>query len=132
MNLADVLLKIHEEGAPPEGKDKAETQRAYLSKTIRIDNDRVYDNDIKKLLNWYGILKTHGFDFSSLVKSEEAAGTESTEDASTETPGEKEGSDKEKAKEGAEKSKAAPRAKKTKPAAEKEPGHKTSRKKPKA
>jgi hypothetical protein len=49
-----------------------------LIDTIQLDSERVYDSDIKKLMNWYHLLQDK-LDFSKLSK-------EITEELATEEP----------------------------------------------
>lgn len=81
MKLSEVLLKLNEKEKAgetvPDGKVDSKEQRSFVTATIQLDNERVYDSDIKKLLNWYHILKSH-LDFSKLVEApaEEVASEE--------------------------------------------------------
>lgn len=70
MGIAEVFTRLHEKGKVPTGKDDSKVQRKYLVDTIGLDSDRVYDSDIKKLLNWYNTLKDQ-LDFSTLLQKEE-------------------------------------------------------------
>jgi hypothetical protein len=72
MRLADVFVKIHEKGDAPTAKDNAETQRKFLVDVIKLDSERVYDSDIKKLLVWYNALKDI-VDFKVLLAEDNAA-----------------------------------------------------------
>jgi hypothetical protein len=90
MKLAEVLLKIHEKGDVPGAKDEPARQRAYLIDVIALDSERVYDSDIKKLLNWYHIL-AGATDIHALVAEEAAA------DEKPETPAKDEAAEAEKA-----------------------------------
>ncbi|TAE77816.1 MAG: hypothetical protein EAY81_12220 [Bacteroidetes bacterium] len=81
MPLAEVLVKLHEKGNVPTPKDNAKIQRQFLVDVIKLESDRVYDSDIKKLLVWYNTLKDV-LDFSTLLKSEVAA--ENTNETTTE------------------------------------------------
>lgn len=78
MRLAEVFVKINEQETKgksiPTGKDDNKTQRAFLVDTIQLDSERVYDSDIKKLLNWYSLLKSM-LDFATLMDEEEATET---------------------------------------------------------
>lgn len=70
MPLAEVFVKLNENGKAPTSKDDVKVQRKYLVDTIKLDSDRVYDSDIKKLLNWFHALKDV-LDFSTLLETEE-------------------------------------------------------------
>ena len=58
--LEDVLRKIYEEFANDPGVDSKSSNEELLSFLEYIvpeyDEDRVYPSDVKKLVNWYGIL----------------------------------------------------------------------------
>ena len=72
MRLAEVFVKLHEKGGVPTAKDNAETQRKFLVDVIKLDSERVYDSDIKKLLVWYNALKDI-VDFKVLLAEDNAA-----------------------------------------------------------
>lgn len=84
MSIAEVFVKLNEKGKVPTGKDDSKTQRKYLVDTIKLDSERVYDSDIKKLLNWFNALKDM-LDFSTLLETEEAE-AEIAEAATEEAP----------------------------------------------
>lgn len=80
--LKDVLTSIKEKenGAAVALDVKKASQdelRNYLAEVLpNFDRDRVYANDIKKLISWYNILIANGFtDFQDI---EEAEGEEAT------------------------------------------------------
>jgi hypothetical protein len=56
IKLSVVLKTLHATGNVPDGKGDIKAARAFLVDTIKLDSERVYDSDIKKLLNWYHIL----------------------------------------------------------------------------
>ena len=65
--LADVLeaVKVKTEGKPVDvkGLGKDENVRAFFAEVLpEFDDERVYTNDIKKLLNWYNQLLAAGID----------------------------------------------------------------------
>ncbi len=82
MRLAEVFVKLNEKGGVPTAKDDAKTQRNFLVDVIKLDSERVYDSDIKKLLTWYNALKEL-VDFNTLLAEDDATEdvTETTEDA---------------------------------------------------
>ncbi|MES2691563.1 MAG: DUF5606 domain-containing protein [Bacteroidota bacterium] len=84
MSIAEVFVKLNEKGKVPTGKDDNKTQRKYLVDTIKLDSERVYDSDIKKLLNWFNALKD-SLDFGTLLETEEAE-SETTEANAEEVP----------------------------------------------
>ena len=75
--------------AIPDGKVDVKAQRDFLTSTIKLDNERVYDSDVKKLLNWYHLLKSDlDFDALKIVPvTEEASGDEASEHKKTEATG---------------------------------------------
>jgi hypothetical protein len=81
MRLAEVFVKLNEKGGVPTAKDDANTQRNFLVDAIKLDSERVYDSDIKKLLTWYNALKNL-VDFKTLFAEDNAAlAEEATEEA---------------------------------------------------
>lgn len=82
MPLAEVFVKLHEKGNVPTGKDDAKKQRQFLVDVIKLDSERVYDSDIKKLFNWYDGVKNL-VDFATLntPAEETAEATEKVEEA---------------------------------------------------
>jgi hypothetical protein len=85
MKLSEVFttLQAKEKAgeAVPDGKVEAKAQRTFVAAAVKLDNDRVYDSDIKKLLNWYHLLKSH-LDFAALTNT--AAAEETSEKATPE------------------------------------------------
>lgn len=71
MRLAEVFVKLNEKGGVPTAKDDAKTQRNFLIEVIKLDSERVYDSDIKKLLTWYNALKDL-IDFKTLLADNDA------------------------------------------------------------
>ena len=69
MPLAEVLVKLNEKGNVPTPKDDAKVQRQFLVDVIKLESERVYDSDIKKLLVWYNAIKDV-LDFSTLLTVE--------------------------------------------------------------
>ena len=69
MKLSEVLVKLNEKEKAgetvPDSKADMKTLRTFLSATIKLDNERVYDSDIKKLMNWFHQLKSD-LDFEKL------------------------------------------------------------------
>ncbi|MFN4082858.1 MAG: DUF5606 domain-containing protein [Bacteroidia bacterium] len=80
VKLAEVLYKLKENGNVPEPTTDPKKLRKYLIETINIDSERVYDNDIKKLIKWYHTIKDV-LNFESLIQTEDESGVleESTE-----------------------------------------------------
>ncbi len=78
MRLNKVLLKLKASSEVPAAKDDMKKVRQFLIETIQLDSERVYDNDIKKLMNWFHILKDV-LDFSKLEEPAEEQLAESQE-----------------------------------------------------
>ena len=83
--LADVLeaVKAKTNGQPVDvkGLGKDENIRAFFAEVLpEFDDERVYTNDIKKLLSWYNQLQAAGIDTFKAVE-EESAESEKAEDA---------------------------------------------------
>ncbi len=76
MRLNKALLKLKSSAEVPTMKEDIKAIRKYLIDTIQLDSERVYDNDIKKLINWFHLLKDV-LDFSKL---EESIGAESSDE----------------------------------------------------
>lgn len=74
MRLAEVFVKLHTAGNVPTAKDDAKAQRKFLVDIIKLDSERVYDSDIKKLLTWYHLVKNM-VDISTLLDEETATET---------------------------------------------------------
>lgn len=124
MPLRDILLsakEVFKGGQAPDHKSDSKVIRDAMKKIVpNYDADRVYDSDIKKLLQWYNILQSKDMlDFHSTAELEEemkkenekaeADGKKASEAA--EAPKEKKSAKSEK-KEGEEKPKAKTPAKK--------------------
>jgi hypothetical protein len=86
LRLAEVFVKIN--GAEksgktvPSSKNDSKQQRDFLIETIQLDSERVYDSDVKKLINWYGLLKDL-LDFATLLEEDQET-AENTATAETE------------------------------------------------
>ena len=88
MRLAEVFVKLHEKGGAPTSKDNADTQRKFLVDVIKLDSERVYDSDIKKLIIWYNALKGI-VDFNVLLAEDNAAEAEETTEETLKNAGNK-------------------------------------------
>lgn len=79
VQLAEVFVKLNDAekagNAAPSAKDDSKTQRAFVNTAVKLDNERVYDSDIKKLITWYNLLKGQ-LDFASLLGETAAETTE--------------------------------------------------------
>ena len=70
LRLNKVLLKLKACELVPTAKEDMNAVRKFLIETIQLDSERVYDNDIKKLMTWFHLLKDV-LDFSKLEESDE-------------------------------------------------------------
>ena len=85
MPLKDVLKAIYDKengGAAIDHKSSKEDLIEYFSEVVpNYDEDRVYPNHIKKVINWYNILHKHDMlDFSEEEKEEENKNQENNEE----------------------------------------------------
>lgn len=107
VQLAEVFVKLNgvekAGSAAPTAKDDSKTLRAYVNSAVKLDNERVYDSDIKKLITWYNLLKAQ-LDFASLLGD---AAVETTEDKPKKTAKKAKADDAEEATEEAKPKKAA-------------------------
>lgn len=116
MRLHQVFLKLKDKEQVPAAKEDMKQLRAFLIETINLDSERVYDNDIKKLLNWYHTLKDV-LDFSKLGVEELAEEPVAENSALTEAAAEP--ADEPKTKKAAARKTATPKAAAPKAAAPK-------------
>ncbi|MFY8109999.1 MAG: DUF5606 domain-containing protein [Bacteroidia bacterium] len=72
MHLSDVFIKLNNSNNLPEAKEDIKKIRTFLIECIQLDSERVYDSDIKKLMNWFHALKSV-LDFNTLGKKDEEA-----------------------------------------------------------
>ena len=86
MPLADVMrnIAVKEDNGPAlSHKESNENMTAYFLEVLPdYDQDRVYPSDIKKVLNWYGILQAKGMvskEATAEAKSEEVVAEKSEE-----------------------------------------------------
>ena len=79
VQLAEVFVKldaIEKSGtAAPASKEDSKVLRAYVNTAVKLDNERVYDSDIKKLITWFNLLKGQ-LNFASLLGEEAVETTE--------------------------------------------------------
>jgi hypothetical protein len=84
MHLSDVFIKLNNSSNLPEAKEDIKKIRTFLIECIQLDSERVYDSDIKKLMNWFHALKSV-LDFNTLgKKDEETAEAEKVEEVKEE------------------------------------------------
>lgn len=103
--LGNIFTKMFEkeEGKPAiDPKSSKKELEAYFSEVLPdYDVDRVYQSDIKKIIQWYNLLVTNGYtDFSKAEEKEEdkAEGASEEKSAETNDKSEKKESGKAKAK----------------------------------
>ena len=118
--LLDILNRMHDAQKGAEGpshKDAAQTIRDFVDGIVpELDHDRVYQSDLKKLVQWYNLLVSKGaFPLEAPEKPEEAP--EKPEEAPAEEAPKKEAkAEKKPAKKAAAKKPAAKKATKKKEA----------------
>ena len=79
--LLDILNRMHDAQKGAEGpshKDAAQTIRDFVDGIVpELDHDRVYQSDLKKLVQWYNLLVSKGaFPLEAPEKPEEAPAEE--------------------------------------------------------
>ena len=79
--LLDILNRMHDTQKDAEGpshKDAAQTIRDFVDGIVpELDHDRVYQSDLKKLVQWYNLLVSKGaFPLEAPEKPEEAPAEE--------------------------------------------------------
>lgn len=58
LKLTDIMGRMKAKGDIPDSKSDGKTLREFFREVAPgHDEDRVYSSDIKKIINWYGILK---------------------------------------------------------------------------
>ncbi|HEX8331376.1 MAG TPA: DUF5606 domain-containing protein [Segetibacter sp.] len=72
VNLVDILNAMDAAGeALPSDKDNAAI-KAYFQKVYpEMDFERVYASDMKKMIKWYSVLKSHNVEFKLSEEAEE-------------------------------------------------------------
>ena len=81
MPLLDILNRMHDAQKGAEGpshKDAAQTIRDFVDGIVpELDHDRVYQSDLKKLVQWYNLLVSKGaFPLEAPEQAEEAPAEE--------------------------------------------------------
>ena len=79
--LLDILNRMHDAQKGAEGpshKDAAQTIRDFVDGIVpELDHDRVYQSDLKKLVQWYNLLVSKGaFPLEAPEQAEEAPAEE--------------------------------------------------------
>jgi hypothetical protein len=63
VNLSEIFFAIDKAGTKlPEEKDAKAVKQFFEKVFPDLDFDRVYNSDMKKMVRWYSILKTHGIE----------------------------------------------------------------------
>lgn len=120
--LLDILNRMHDAQKGAEGpshKDAAQTLRDFVDGIVpELDHDRVYQSDLKKLVQWYNLLVTKdAFPLEAPEKPEDAPAEEAPKkEAKAEAKAEKKPAKKAAAKKPAAKKPAAKKATKKKEA----------------
>ncbi len=120
VNLVDILKAMETSAEKlPDEKDNA-ALKAYFSKVYPdLDFDRVYSSDLKKMVKWFGVLKSNEIEIKLSEPQEEEEVEEAMEAAPVEKsvkPEKAQVKEKPAIKEAAKEAKAAPVAEKEKPA----------------
>ena len=81
VHLLDILNRMHDAQKGAEGpshKDAAQTIRDFVDGIVpELDHDRVYQSDLKKLVQWYNLLVSKGaFPLEAPEQAEEAPAEE--------------------------------------------------------
>jgi len=119
VNLVDIFTAMDQSGEKtPDEKDNAAVKKYFETVYPDLDFDRVYSSDMKKMVKWFGVLKSNNVEIKLREITEEAPEETEAEEAAPakeEKPkaakAAKEEATEEK-KEAAPKKKAAPKAKK--------------------
>jgi hypothetical protein len=100
VNLVDILKAMETSSEKlPDEKDNA-SLKAYFSKVFPdLDFDRVYSSDLKKMVKWFGVLKSNDIEIKLSEPQEEEEGEEVVEAAPEEKPKKAEKAEKATAKE---------------------------------
>ena len=130
--LMDVLNRMHEHvgtNAAPEVKGDPQATRDFVDQVIpELDHERVYNSDLKKLVQWFAILK----DQNAFPLEQETAEEEAEETATAEAPEEQEVKEEDAPKKAATKKADSKKPAAKKPAAKKPAAKKPAAKKPAA
>lgn len=124
VNLVDIFTAMDQSGEKtPDEKDNAAVKNYFEKVYPDLDFDRVYSSDMKKMVKWFGVLKSNNVEIKlreaapeeeaveeAVVVEEKAAAVK--EEKPKAAKKEKEAAGEEEKKEAAPKKKAAPKAKK--------------------
>lgn len=121
VNLVDIFTAMDQSGEKaPDDKDNSAVKKYFEKVYPDLDFDRVYSSDMKKMVKWFGVLKSNNVEIKLREITEEAPADETAVDEEV-TPAKEEKPKAAKAakeeateekKEAAPKKKAAPKAKK--------------------
>jgi hypothetical protein len=123
VNLVDIFTAMDSSGEKlPDEKDNAAVKKYFEKVYADLDFDRVYSSDMKKMIKWFGVLKSNNVEIKlreaapedELVEEEVAVEEKAAvkEEKPKAAKKEKEAAGEEEKKEAAPKKKAAPKAKK--------------------
>ncbi|OQP45594.1 DUF5606 family protein [Niastella populi] len=123
VNLVDIFTAMDNSGEKlPDEKDNAAVKNYFEKVYADLDFDRVYSSDMKKMIKWFGVLKSNNIEIKLREAApeeepvEEEVAVEEKASVKEEKPKaakkEKEAAGEEEKKEAAPKKKAAPKAKK--------------------
>ncbi len=115
VNLSEIFFAMDKAGAKlPEEKDAKAIKQFFEKVFPDLDFERVYNSDMKKMVRWYSILKTHGIEVKVMEEQpeEEEAEVVAEPEVAEEKPAKK------------------PKAKKEEPAAEEKKSAKPASEKP--
>ncbi len=123
VNLVDIFTAMDNSGEKlPDEKDNAAVKKYFEKVYADLDFDRVYSSDMKKMIKWFGVLKSNNIEIKLREAApeeepvEEEVAVEEKASVKEEKPKaakkEKEAAGEEEKKEAAPKKKAAPKAKK--------------------
>jgi len=114
VNLVDIFTAMDNSGEKlPDDKDNAAVKKYFEKVFAELDFDRVYSSDMKKMVKWFGVLKTNDVE----IKLREVAPEEEAVEEATPAVEEKSSAKEEKPK----------AAKESKEAKEKEPAKKEAK-----
>lgn len=123
VNLVDIFTAMDNSGEKlPDEKDNAAVKKYFEKVYADLDFDRVYSSDMKKMIKWFGVLKSNNIEIKLREAApeeepvEEEVAVEEKASVKEEKPKaakkEKDAAGEEEKKEAAPKKKAAPKAKK--------------------
>lgn len=126
VNLVDIFTAMDQSGEKtPDEKDNSAVKKYFETVYPDLDFDRVYTSDMKKMVKWFGVLKSNNVEIKlreaapeeepveeAVVVEEKAAAVKEEKPKAAKKEKEAAGEGEEEKKEAAPKKKAAPKAKK--------------------